>query len=299
MSILTFTGSLLTTLPTSHDIQGTSLFSQLGDVSVGGAATNALLKWTGSNWVAATTISPDTVNTTTITTSTVAATVLNTVALNTGKLVFDSSQDSGMDHDMDYLTSTGKVLSGDASDRYLNLEVVGLTSVAKSDILSNNWSGYGAQTRYSFKYNDTGTNDAKYALGDIRFQYNYNATGTDNTDMSIRVYPNGETATNIKLLQVKVGTKLVLGHSGTGSSDNMIDFRPDRFRLLNHAGDIRLDTTGGDIRLKSNTKIDLQAPAKLNNLASAPSSPEKGWIYFNTDSNKAQCFDGANWQNLW
>lgn len=32
---------------------------------------------------------------------------------------------------------------------------------------------------------------------------------------------------------------------------------------------------------------------------SAPTSPVKGQVYFNTTTNKAQCYDGSSWNNLW
>lgn len=37
----------------------------------------------------------------------------------------------------------------------------------------------------------------------------------------------------------------------------------------------------------------------LPNNASAPSSPKNGQCYFNTTTNKAQCYDGTTWNNLW
>ncbi len=257
MSILTFTGSLLTTIPTSADITSTSNLEQLSDVSVGGAAANALLKWTGSAWVAATTISPDTVTTTT----------LNTTTLNMAKLYFDSSLDVDMDHDVYYATATKTALSNSQSDRYLNLDISGLTGVNKSALTTNtnapnlnsDMDGYSAQTKYSMKLNDAGTNDFQYSLGDIRFQYNYNASGNDNTDMAIRVYADGGES-NIKVLRIKLGNQLSMGPDGVpggGYTPSMgyLEWKSDRFDIRNHAGRIRLDTTAGQIRLQTDSGV--------------------------------------------
>jgi hypothetical protein len=243
-------------------------------------------------------------------------------------LIWEHEVNAGADHDMDQYYNGGAVASTDSSDRYLNLSHEGLTGasaahVNETDMTQANFSGYSAQNSYSFKYDSTTTsdNDAQYKLGDIRFQFNKQAgTTTDNTDLSFRIFKNGDHTDGVRMLQVKYGSMVRFGPKGIDSGTPIIDFRSDRFQLKNHIGTIKLETTGtggaGLIRLKSaddviiestgssvqikaSSKIDLQAPAKLKNLSSAPSGGEAGMMYFNTTLGKAQCHDGSGWQNMW
>jgi hypothetical protein len=249
--LINLSGSVLNTTTTVADVAASALvfsLNKLSDTEITSPATNALLSYDGTKWKDTTTLSPHTIN--------------------IAKLYFDASQDGSMDHDVYYSTATKKVLSGNTSDRYLNLELSGLTNVAKADVLSSSWSGYAAQTRYTFKYNDTGTNDANYNLGDVRFQYNYNGSGNDNTDMAIRVFADGG-STNIKVLRIKLNNQLMMGPDGIpggGHTPAMgyLEWKGDRFDIRNHDGRIRLDTTSGDIRVQTNSG-HLECRAKSGN----------------------------------
>jgi hypothetical protein len=299
--LINLSGSVLNTTTTVADVAASALvfsLNKLSDTEITSPATNALLSYDGTKWKDTTTLSPHTIN--------------------IAKLYFDASQDGSMDHDVYYSTATKKVLSGNTSDRYLNLELSGLTNVAKADVLSSSWSGYAAQTRYTFKYNDTGTNDANYNLGDVRFQYNYNGSGNDNTDMAIRVFADGG-STNIKVLRIKLNNQLMMGPDGIpggGHTPAMgyLEWKGDRFRLVNHDGDIRLDTTagnGGLIRLKtvSGNVIRLEAwgggyveakcPVKLYpTTTSSVTNDKAGMMIYNTATDRPAFYNGTEWIDL-
>jgi hypothetical protein len=168
------------------------------------------------------------------------------------------------------------------------------------------------------KLNDTGTNDFNYNLGDIRFQYNYNANSSDNTDMSIRAYDNGG-STNVKLIRIKLGSQLMMGPDGIpggGRTPSMgyLEWKDDRFRLVNHDGDIRLDTTagnGGLIRLKtvSGNVIRLEAwgggyveakcPVKLYpTTTSSVTNDKAGMMIYNTATDRPAFYNGTEWIDL-
>jgi hypothetical protein len=299
--LINLSGTTLNTTTTVADVAASALvfsLNKLSDTEITSPATNALLSYDGTKWKDTTTLSPHTIN--------------------IAKLYFDASQDGSMDHDVYYSTATKKVLSGNTSDRYLNLELSGLTNVAKADVLSSSWSGYAAQTRYTFKYNDTGTNDANYNLGDVRFQYNYNGSGNDNTDMAIRVFADGG-STNIKVLRIKLNNQLMMGPDGIpggGHTPAMgyLEWKGDRFRLVNHDGDIRLDTTagnGGLIRLKtvSGNVIRLEAwgggyveakcPVKLYpTTTSSVTNDKAGMMIYNTATDRPAFYNGTEWIDL-
>jgi hypothetical protein len=251
--LINLSGSVLNTTTTVADVAASALvfsLNKLSDTEITSPATNALLSYDGTKWKDTTTLSPHTIN--------------------IAKLYFDSSQDVDMDHDVYYATATKTALSNSQSDRYLNLDISGLTGVNKSALTTNtnapnlnsDMDGYSAQTRYAMKLNDTGTNDFHYNLGDIRFQYNYNANGNDNTDMSIRVFADGG-GQNIKVFRVKLGNQLTMGPDGVGSSSSMgwLEWKGDRFDIRNHDGRINLDSDSGDVRLYTN-----DGEAKLQSL---------------------------------
>jgi hypothetical protein len=253
--------------------------------------------------------------------------IYSTDSIYTPRIIFEHEQISTADHDMNLFLNSGQTV-GDSSTnglRYLQLRHTGLTTVDKSYVdetntANDNFSGYSTQNVYGFKYKDLTDYDTEYTLGDIRFQFN-KSSGDDKTDVSLRIFKNGDqTTTPIKMLQMKYDDRVRFGPKGVTSTTPMIDFQSSRFRLVNHTGDIKLETTGtggaglikvktgGDVviestgssvQIKASSKIDLQAPAKLKNLSSAPSGGEAGMMYFNTTLGKAQCHDGSGWQNMW
>lgn len=55
---------------------------------------------------------------------------------------------------------------------------------------------------------------------------------------------------------------------------------------------------GTSINLNQNT-VNIQQVINLAPQASAPASPNKGDMYFDSTLNKVRCWDGTAWQNLW
>jgi len=376
MALLTFNGSALNVAPTPGDIQTTTSLGQLKNVSASSPSTGHSLIFNGTSWVSAL-VDGVIDNLGDISnpsadellqfngTSWVGSSILSPTLININSALFSSANNADADHDMEFRTATKKVLSGDAADRYFMLEHTGLTDLPVADLYGGQWDGYGAQNLYKFKYTTTTTNDTEYNLGDIRFQFNRGSSGgsgPDKTDMSIRIYEDGisgSVQSPIKLLRIKYGSILTMGPDGiTGGghvpSMGELQWKVDRYDLLNHAGRIRLDTTAGEVRLRTDSgaaelrsksgtvtvradsgnvdvksnigdvsaiaasgnlnlyasglcqltgsKIQMNAPTKLFKVTTAERdalTAEPAFMIYNDTTNKAQCYDGTTWQDLW
>ena len=112
-------------------------------------------------------------------------------------------------------------------------------------------------------------------------------------------------------LRIKADTKLIIFPSEDVDATKELDID---YSVL---GGIALTSVGTDIRLSapsskvvgfivsgtqrssiSEFKFQTDVPFRLVNLAGDPSSPEKGWKYFNTTSNKEKVFNGTIWETI-
>jgi hypothetical protein len=126
----------------------------------------------------------------------------------------------------------------------------------------------------------------------------HNEVDANFTNLNSDKIESGDTVASLTLTAVDVADKI----THTGDTNTSIRFPAADTVTVETAGSerVRVDSSG-------NVGIGTSSPARtlhvndvmrLEPRATAPSSPSKGDIYFDSSDDKLKCYDGTVWQDL-
>ncbi len=175
---------------------------------------------------------------------------------------------------------------------------------------SNN-RAYGNASTISGGYNNnaSGTKSVVSGGSGNNASGNLSAIGGGNTNKALGVYSvvcggNGNHASgNLSIIVGGGGNRaysfgeVVLGCFNSAYTPNSTNsFNPED-RLLVVGNGANIHNRSDAMIVYKNGNMDLNGLLKLKPMT-APSSPQKGMIYFDAGDNKLKCYDGTNWHNL-